>query len=217
MSVRASAWLRIFFPRSEKPGVYLLEYGNLNQDQKAEVDRYFQEVVFPVLTPLAFDPGRPFPHISNLSLNLGILIRDRAGEEHFARVKVPGTLPQLVPLQNSVEETELNLQGPKCHSFVWLDQVITANLKALFPGMEILEVHPFRVTRNADMVIQELEADDLLETIEESVRQRRFGTVVRLTVNKSMPSHILELLMSNLEIRRRRMFMLLMVRWGSVV
>ena len=187
-------------PALRKAGIYLLQYGNLDQDQKAEVDKYYQEVVFPVLTPLAFDPGRPFPHISNLSLNLGILIRDRAGEEHFARVKVPGTLPQLVPLQNSVEETELNLQGPKCHSFVWLDQVITANLKALFPGMEILEVHPFRVTRNADMVIQELEADDLLETIEESVRQRRFGTVVRLTVNKSMPTHILDLLVSNLEI-----------------
>ena len=187
-------------PALRKAGVYLFGYGNLNQDQKTEVDRYFQEVVFPVLTPLAFDPGRPFPHISNLSLNLGILIRDRAGEEHFARVKVPGTLPQLVPLQNSTEVTELNLPGPKCHSFVWLDQVITANLKALFPGMEILEVHPFRVTRNADMVIQELEADDLLETIEESVRQRRFGTVVRLTVNKSMPAHILELLMNNLEI-----------------
>ncbi|MFN8006326.1 MAG: polyphosphate kinase 1 [Terriglobia bacterium] len=187
-------------PALRQAGVYLVDYADLNLDQKGEVDRYFEEVVFPVLTPLAFDPGRPFPHISNLSLNLGILIRDREGEEHFARVKVPGTLPQLVPLQTNGTEPEIPLPGPKCHSFVWLDQVITANLKALFPGMEILEVHPFRVTRNADMVIQELEADDLLETIEESVRQRRFGTVVRLTVNKSMPAHILDLLVSNLEI-----------------
>ena len=86
-------------PALQKAEIYLLDYKELNQSQKAEADRYFEEVVFPILTPLAFDPGRPFPHISNLSLNLAILIRDIAGEEHFARVKVPGTLPQLIPVQ----------------------------------------------------------------------------------------------------------------------
>ena len=186
-------------PALAQAGIFILEYAELSDAQRAEVKRYFEESVFPVLTPLAFDPGRPFPHISNLSLNLAILIRDAAGEEHFARVKIPGTLPQLVALKSAKNEVDDDSISDR-YSFVWLDQVIVANLKTLFPGMEILEAHPFRVTRNADMVIQELEADDLLETIEESVRQRRFGIAVRLTVNPGMPPSMLEILMSNLEV-----------------
>ena len=186
-------------PALAQAGIFILDYNELNDAQRAEARRYFEESVFPVLTPLAFDPGRPFPHISNLSLNLAILIRDASGEEHFARVKIPGTLPQLVALKSAEADVEDD-SSPKHYSFVWLDEVIVANLKTLFPGMEVLEAHPFRVTRNADMVIQELEADDLLETIEESVRQRRFGIVVRLTVNPGMPPAMLEILMSNLEV-----------------
>jgi len=192
-------FLTVIRPALAQAGISILDYGELNDAQRAETRRYFEESVFPVLTPLAFDPGRPFPHISNLSLNLAILIRDASGEEHFARVKIPGTLPQLVALRPTQAEVEDD-SGPKRYSFVWLDEMIVANLKTLFPGMEVLEAHPFRVTRNADMVIQELEADDLLETIEESVRQRRFGIAVRLTVNPGMPPSMLELLMSNLEV-----------------
>jgi polyphosphate kinase len=186
-------------PALDKAGIRVLDYDQLNQQQRADAKRYFDETVFPVLTPLAFDPGRPFPHISNLSLNLAIHIRDRAGERHFARLKIPGTLPQLVPLSPPGPEASLPGQPDlQSHSFVWLDQLILANLKDLFPGMQVLEAHPFRVTRNADTVIQELEADDLLESIEESVRQRRFGVVVRMTVNSGMPQAMLDLLMSNL-------------------
>jgi polyphosphate kinase len=147
-----------------------------------------------VLTPLAVDPSRPFPHISNLSLNLAVVIRDPSGHEHFARVKVPGTLPSLVPVP----------QAPDLPpgSFVAMDRLIAANLDALFPGEQILEVHPFRVTRNADFVIQELEAGDLLETIEESVRQRQFGFVTRLTYEPSMPARLLDDLLVNLEADR---------------
>src|SRR5438094_727060 len=135
-----------------------------------------------------------------VSSNLAILIRDKEGVEHFSRLKVPGTLPQLVPLKRSSGSARKDRTIPHDHHFVWLDQVITANLADLFPGMEIVEAHPFHVTRNADMVIQELEADHLLETIEESVRQRRFGSVVRVTVNQTMPPRMLEILMNNLEV-----------------
>lgn len=186
-------------PALAQAGIFILDYRELNDAQRSEVKHYFEESVFPVLTPLAFDPGRPFPHISNLSLNLAITIRDASGEEHFARVKIPDTLPQLVALKSTEPDIEDDTK-PEQYYFVWLDEVIVANLETLFPGMEVLEAHPFRVTRNADMVIQELEADDLLETIEESVRQRRFGIAVRLTVNPAMPPSMVELLMSNLEV-----------------
>jgi polyphosphate kinase len=189
--------LHDLLPALGRVGIHILDYDQLTDAQLARTKRYFEETVFPVLTPLAFDPGRPFPHISNLSLNLAILIRDPTGEKHFARVKVPGTLPQLLPLE---PPTGQGVKDESTHSFVWLDQVIMANLKDLFPGMEVLEAHPFRLTRNADMVIQELEADDLLETIEESVRKRRFGTVVRVTLNPGMPQEMVEILLSNLQV-----------------
>jgi len=192
--------LNNLIPELARHGVHILNYQQLSETQKAQTKLYFDETVFPVLTPLAFDPGRPFPHISNLSLNLAISIRDRSGEEHFARVKIPGTLPQLIPLHSELDDEAILAKSEKHFRFVWLDQVVIANLKDLFPGMEVLEAHPFRVTRNADMVIQELEADDLLETIEQSVRQRRFGVVVRLTVNPGMPPPMFDILLSNLEL-----------------
>ena len=139
-----------------------------------------------MLTPLAFDPGRPFPHISNLSLNLAVLIRDSSGDEHFARIKVPDSLPQLVPVSGPSKPNPKRT-SPRKIDLVWLEQVIAANLSELFPGMEVLEAHPFHVTRDADIAIKELEAEDLLETIEEGVRQRRFGSVVRLMVARTCP------------------------------
>jgi len=175
-----------------------MNHSDLTQKQESVIKKYFDEVVFPVLTPLAVDPGHPFPHISNLSLNLAVSIRDQTGTEHFARIKVPESLPRLVPIKRSSGGVKRDGTVPHHHYFVWVEQVIAAYLDALFPGMEIVEAHPFRVTRNADMVIQELEALDLLETMEESVRKRRFGNVVRLTINKAMPDHILEILIENL-------------------
>ena len=187
-------------PGLKKEGIHVLEYSQLTPAQSAAARSYFSETVFPTLTPLAFDPGRPFPHISNLSLNLAVLIRDHQGVEHFARVKVPDSLPQLVPLNNPVKESKTKSKSPKPQYFVWLEQLIVNNLQALFPGMKILEAHPFHVTRDAETEIQQLEAGDLLESVEEGVWQRRFADVVRLEVNDAMPAEILDILLKNLEL-----------------
>ncbi len=193
-------------PALDKAGIHILSYAALDERQRSNVKSYYDEVVFPVLTPLAFDPGHPFPHISNLSLNLAVLIRDEHGMQHFARIKVPNTLPRLVPIKRSSGSVRKDGTVPYHHYFVWLEEVIAANLDMLFPGMQVLEAHPFRVTRDADNEIQELEADDLLETMELSVRQRRFGSVVRVTINSDMPGYIQNILFENLELDRNDMY-----------
>ncbi len=193
-------------PRLDKAGIHVLDYAQLNDKQRESVDSYFDEVVFPVLTPMAFDPGHPFPHISNQSLNLAVLIRDKT--DHFARIKVPGTLPRLVPIKRSSGSVRRDGTVPHHHYFVWLEQVIAANLPDLFPGMKIVESHPFRITRDADVMIQELEASDLLESIEQGVRKRRFGSVVRLEVNPQMPNHVRNILIQNLEMDRNDVYTL---------
>lgn len=190
----AHACLRKLLKELENHGIFILGYQDLNPAQREYASQYFANTIFPVLTPLAYDPGRPFPHISNLSLSVSVLIRDHTGESHFARLKVPDTLPQLIPLQKIPKGNGQPLY------FVWLEQVIQANLRFLFPGMEVLESHLFRLTRDADSAIQELEAEDLLETVEEGVRRRRFGAVVRLQVNPEMPESLLDILRANLEL-----------------
>lgn len=195
-------------PELDRHGIRILSYKDLSQHQKELVNQYFQENIFPVLTPLAYDPGHPFPHISNLSLNLGIIIKDKEGNRKFARVKVPSTLPVLIPLKRSSGGVKKDGTTPYSHHFVWLSQLIVANLEKLFPGMEIVEAYSFHVTRNADVQIQELEALDLLETMEESVRRRRFGQVVRLLVTGKMPAEIKEILQENLEVDRNDLYVL---------
>jgi polyphosphate kinase len=189
-------------PQLERAGIFICGYDELDGDQKEYAREYFERVIFPVLTPLAYDPARPFPHISNMSLNLAVMIRDRRGQERFARVKVPNTLPRLVavpPPPNS----------PLTHeAYVWLDQLIAAHLESLFPGMEILQAFAFRVTRDAEVVIQELEADDLLETIERGVRQRRFGEVVRMTIDPMMPDGLRRILVENLDLEPEDIYIL---------
>ncbi len=179
-------------PALAEAGIRISDYAELDERARAKLNDYFQRTVFPVLTPLAFDTGRPFPHISNLSLNLGVVVRDAHRAEHFARVKIPNTLPQLVPV------------SPQ--QFVWLEQLIAANLQALFPGLEIVEAHPFHVTRDAEVAIQELESDDLLETIEEAVWRRRFRAVIRLQVNRDAPDAIVKLLAEELEVPERAVY-----------
>jgi polyphosphate kinase len=208
MTQSRECWHYELLPQLKSNGMHILEYESLSKRQKTNIDRYFDEVIFPVITPLAFDPGHPFPHISNLSLNLAVLIWDQNHQQHFARVKVPSTLPRLTPIKRSSGSVRRDGTPPDEHYFVWLEQVIAANLEKLFPGMEVIEAHPFRVTRDADMAIQELEAADLLETMEESVRQRRFGSVVRVAVNDAMPSHIREILIENLELDRNEIYTL---------
>ena len=190
--------LQALMPALQEHGIFIHNHGDLDDAQLRTAKRYFDETVFPVLTPLAFDPGRPFPHISNLSLNLAVLIQDHQGQQHFARVKVPDSLPQLVPLRKLSKKP--GKSGPRRIDLVWLEQLVAAHLTTLFPGMQVLEAHPFHVTRDADISIKELEAEDLLETIEEGVRQRRFGSVVRLMVTQEMPPRILAILMNNLEL-----------------
>ncbi len=190
----------------DQVGIHVMEYEQLNEKQKEYADEYFHEVVFPTLTPLAVDPGHPFPHISNLSLNLGVSIQGKDDQKLFARVKVPDTLPQLVPIKRSSGSYRKDGTVPYHHYFVWLHHLISANIETLFPGMKVLETYPFHVTRNADMEIQELEAQDLLETMEESVRSRRFGVVVRLIISKNMPKNIRDLLADYLKIDRNYVF-----------
>jgi polyphosphate kinase len=186
-------------PALKKSGIYILTYDELTEKQREAAKSYFDEVIFPVLTPLAFDPGHPFPHISNLSLNLAVLIQDESGQDRFARVKVPTTLPRLVPLRRSSGGVRRDGTVAHNHYFVWIEQLIAAHLDALFPGMKVFESHPFHVTRNADTVLQEAEADDLLETMELSVRQRRFGAVIRLSITPDMPVSTREILVENLQ------------------
>jgi polyphosphate kinase len=193
-------------PELDQAGIHILDYATLADKQKAKVDEYFDQVVYPVLTPLAVDPGRPFPHISNLSLNLAVMIRDVKGHERFARIKVPDTLPRFVPIKSSSGSVRKDGTVPYHHYFVWLDQVIAAQIAKMFPGVEVIEAYPFRVIRDADIDIQELEAMDLLESMEESVRQRRFGIVVKCTVNTAMPAHMRQILIENLEMDRNDLF-----------
>jgi polyphosphate kinase len=162
-------------------GIEIVKYASI-PEHHATLRQRFVDEIFPVLTPLAVDPGHPFPYISTLSLSIAVGLRDpETGERGFARVKVPPVLPRLIEIQPQ--------------RFVLIDQVIEANLDLLFSGMEILEHHLFRVTRNADLALEEDEADDLLMAIEEELRRRRFGEAVRLEVERSMPATTRQLLL----------------------
>jgi len=177
-------------PQLAAKGIYLLEYVNLNQEQRQYLQQYFEEQIFPVLTPLAVDPGHPFPYISNLSLNLAVVVRDPVTQEdHFARLKVPNVLPRFVMIP--VGERSPSSRRPIIWTGVPLEQVIAHNLESLFPGMQIQDYHSFRITRNADLEVEEDEADDLLQAIEQELRKRRLGgSVVRMEIHASMPEAI---------------------------
>ncbi|MBL8101205.1 MAG: polyphosphate kinase 1 [Anaerolineales bacterium] len=199
---------RKILPKLEKAGVHVLEYQKLTKTQKERADKYFTDVIYPVLTPLALDTGHPFPHISNLSLNLAIVIRDKKGNEKFARLKVPDTLPRLIPIKRSSGAARKDGTIPHNHYFVWIEQLIAENLNVLFPGMEVVSAHPFRIVRDADIEIQELEADDLLETMQQNIRKRKFGSVVQVAIYPSMPESIRNLLVDNLEVTHNDIYAL---------
>jgi len=175
-------------PALDAAGIRFANWDELSDDERSHLEELFADLIFPVLTPLAVDPAHPFPYISNLSLNLAVTVRDpSSGDERFARVKVPPLLPRFVAL-------------PDGERFVLLEQVISAKLGALFPGMEVLAHHPFRVTRDADFELED-EAEDLLEAIESVLRRRsKFGRVVRLEVDTKMTNEVLELLCRELEL-----------------
>jgi len=180
-------------------GVELIDYTNLNQQQREWVDGRFKRSIFPVLTPLAVDPSHPFPFISNLSLNVAVLVRDPlSGRREFARVKVPQKiLPRFLQIP-----TELSSRNPEpVFTAIPLEQVVAFNLGLLFPGMEIEGHYFFRITRDADLELRDLEADDLMEAIEEGLRKRqRGGEVVRLEVADEMPDDVVQLLMEGMNV-----------------
>ena len=181
-----SETMRAVHEELAEEGIRIVGYDE-RPERHRELRRQFVDEIFPVLTPLAVDPGHPFPYISDLSLSLAVTVRDPiSGERRFARIKVPPVLPRLVEV------------APR--TYVLLEQIIAANLDALFPGMEIVEHHLFRVTRNADLELEEEEAPDLLLHIEEELRKRRFGRVVRLEIERSMPATTRQLLMRGLDI-----------------
>ncbi|MGN6782451.1 MAG: RNA degradosome polyphosphate kinase [Marmoricola sp.] len=183
----AAAFRDDIVPALADEGIELVRWDDLDREEQKLCKRLFKERVFPVLTPLAVDPAHPFPYISGLSLNLAVLVRHPdTGKEHFARVKVPQSFDRFVPLGNQ--------------RFVPLEDVIGAHLKRLFPGMQVLGSHTFRVTRNEDLEVEEDDAENLLKALERELSRRRFGPPVRLEVEESIDEHVLALLVSELGI-----------------
>jgi polyphosphate kinase len=197
----SACWHTDLYPKLEAEGIHVLHYDQLKSKQRKLLRQHFEREIFPVLTPLAFDPTHPFPHISNLSMNLAVALDDPRYGERFARLKVPPVFSRLlrIPSEEKADSYErLGLvKDPSTH-FVWLEEVIAANLDLLFPGMEVVAVYPFRVTRDADPEIEEDEASDLLLAIQESVRKRHFGSAVRLEVDNAMPERVRNILIRNL-------------------
>ncbi len=203
LTTHMNCWQNDILPKLDAEGIHILPYTALKGKQRKLLRRYFEQEIFPVLTPLAFDPGHPFPHISNLSINLAVVVRDPVRGERFARLKIPDAFPRLlrIPEEEKADDYDpLGLKTVVDNNFVWIEEVVAANLDMLFPGVEVVAAYPFRVTRDADLEIEEDEASDLLETIEEEVGRRQFGSVVRLEVDKHMPKNIRDILYRNLEI-----------------
>ncbi len=184
-------------PGLEKLRVRLVEPDDLNAENRQTLERFFAERVFPILTPLAVDPGHPFPYISNISLNLGILLRPCASspdeEPRFARVKIPANVPRLIRVNEK-------------HDFVLLEHLVALHIGSLFPKCVILECQPFRITRDADIEIEEDEAEDLLKSVQQTLRQRRFGFGVRLEVSSTMSDAMVDLLRQSLKLENQDVY-----------
>lgn len=197
-------WCDDLLPKLADAGIHVLEYDTLGPAQRELLRRHFEREIFPVLTPLAFDPGHPFPHISNLSMNLALVIREPGSEESFARLKVPQMFPRLLGVPDEDQAARLdrlpNWEKNDPTSFVWLEDVVAANADLLFPGVEVRAAFPFRVTRDADFEIEEDEASDLLSTVEEVVGKRHFGFAVRLELDRRTPEHVRDILIENLKL-----------------
>ncbi len=196
LTLRQSHLLRDeIVPALADHGIDIVRWDDLDKDEQKLCKRLFKDRVFPVLTPLAVDPAHPFPYISGLSLNLAVVLRDpKTAKEHFARVKVPGSFDRFVPVGNA--------------RFVPLEDVIGTHLKRLFPGMEVLEAHTFRVTRNEDLEVEEDDAENLLAALEKELLRRRFGPSVRLEVEESISDGVLDLLVSELDVSTDEVFRL---------
>jgi polyphosphate kinase len=187
-------WRDELRPRLDRTGVAIVDWPDLDPADQLYFTELFETRIFPTLTPLAVDPGHPFPYISDLSLNLAVVLSDpHDGRRLFARVKVPAPLPRF-------------LRAPDDDRFVPVEQVIAAHLEHLFPGMHIIEHHLFRVTRNADLTVKEGEADDLLAAVETELRRRRFGRAIRLEVTPSMSDEVRALLIRELDLETTQVY-----------
>ncbi|WP_371151458.1 RNA degradosome polyphosphate kinase [Buchananella felis] len=206
-------------PALAREGIVLTSIDQLDATEHERLQLYFRKQVFPVLTPLAVDPSHPFPYISGLSLNLAVILRNpRSGKEHFARVKVPQSLPRFVEvdpahlLRGEDAALEVRESGAvpleEQVAFVPLEQLIAAHLDHLFPGMEIVEHHAFRVTRNEDVEVEEDDAENLLTAMEKELMRRRFGPAVRLEVEDTISPYVRSFLVSRLGIRPEDTFVL---------
>lgn len=199
-------WHNDILPELRNAGIEILAYKDLKEKQKKQLHSYFMKEIFPTLTPLAFDPGHPFPHISTLSLSLAVTLRDEGKRALFARVKIPESFPRLLELPRDEDDNAHGWEkmglpnAAPCLRFIWIEDLVKANLHELFPGMKIIGAVAFRVTRDADFEIESDEAEDLLSSIRESVERRRFGNVVRLQIEKEAPKRIREILTRNLEL-----------------
>ena len=203
LAVQIEAWEKDILPRLFAEGIRIFHYEELEPGARKLLRSYFREEIFPTLTPLAFDAGHPFPHISSLSLNLAVTLKGPKGAERFARVKIPTLYPRLLRVPGEGKGNPYNRMGmndPRNNDFVWIEEVVAANLDLLFPGIPVLSAHPFRVIRDADLEIEEDEAADLLTVMEESVEQRQFGTPVCLAFDKSMPPRVKRVLIENLRV-----------------
>ncbi|MEV8442760.1 RNA degradosome polyphosphate kinase [Actinosynnema sp. NPDC051121] len=189
----ARAFLDHIQPELEKHAISIVNWAQLTDFEKLRLSNYFTDQVFPVLTPLAVDAAHPFPYISGLSLNLAITVRDpEGGAERFARIKVPDNVPRLV-------RVESDRTSPTA-TFLPLEDLIAAHLGELFAGMQVIECHAFRVTRNADLEVEEDQDEDLLKSLERELARRRFGPPVRLEIADDMTEHMLERLLRELEV-----------------
>lgn len=189
---QTACWSQSLRPLLAAEGIHFLEPGDYTPAIDTWLAQYFKDHIFPVLTPLAFDPGHPFPYISNLSMNLAVRVR-HAGRTKFARVKVPSMLPRFIALPD-------NLSPQTGLSHVFLEDVIRRNIQQLFPGTQVEGAHLFRIIRDTDMVIQEDEADDLLETVDRGLKQLRYGALSLLQVEADMPKRVLSILIENFEV-----------------
>ncbi|MEM6109682.1 RNA degradosome polyphosphate kinase [Mycobacterium sp. 050272] len=178
-------------PALAQEGIYIVTWADLDQAERDQLSTYFTEQVFPVLTPLAVDPAHPFPFVSGLSLNLAVTVKDGGGQ-HFARVKVPDNVDRFVELGGE--------EGNAVVRYLPTEELIAAFLPELFPGMEIVEHHTFRITRNADYEVEEDRDEDLLQALERELARRRFGSPVRLEVSDDMTEGMLELLLRELDV-----------------
>ncbi len=195
----AEAWMHLVKPAMEDAGIQVVSYDALDADEREQLYDYFQAQVFPVLMPLAVDPAHPFPYISGLSLNLAIRIRSaRTGRQEFARLKVPPMLPRFVELP-SVDGTVRYLP---------LEDLISNHLDDLFPGMEVLDHHAFRLTRNEDVAIEEDETENLIQALEAELLRRRFGPPIRLEITDDMDDVTLDLLIKELDITEQEVYRL---------